>query len=227
MSLERETVVRVALALLNEVGFDGLTVRRLAARLGVQNPALYWHFQNKQELLTRMAQAMLAEAFAEVKLLPASGEWAVWLADVARRLRQTLLSYRDGTRVVAAADLTESAQLVVFDLALQVLTAAGFELRLALLSVVTLFDFTLGATFEEQAEPSHRLTGRHNKSGTLRTFPDPTRLPLLTAALQEIDEAVTGDRSPGFEAGVHLILAGMLATQMTANTGDDVLSPSA
>lgn len=40
MPLEREAVVRVALALLDDVGLDGLTARRLAERLGVQNPAL-------------------------------------------------------------------------------------------------------------------------------------------------------------------------------------------
>ena len=51
--LSRETVIRAALDLLNEVGVDGLSTRRLAERLGVQQPALYWHFKNKRELLTR------------------------------------------------------------------------------------------------------------------------------------------------------------------------------
>ena len=43
--LSRETVIRAALDLLNEVGVDGLSTRRLAERLGVQQPALYWHFR--------------------------------------------------------------------------------------------------------------------------------------------------------------------------------------
>jgi TetR/AcrR family tetracycline transcriptional repressor len=41
MPLERETVARAALAELDKVGLDGLTVRRIAEALGVQNPALY------------------------------------------------------------------------------------------------------------------------------------------------------------------------------------------
>ena len=40
--LQPNTVIRAALDLLNEVGVDGLTTRKLAERLGVQQPALYW-----------------------------------------------------------------------------------------------------------------------------------------------------------------------------------------
>ena len=108
MRLEREKVIQVALALLDEVGLDGLTVRRLAERLGVQNPALYWHFKNKQELLNRMAEVMLAEAFTGLDQSLPPEAWAAWLADVARRLRHALLSYRDGARLMAAADLSSS-----------------------------------------------------------------------------------------------------------------------
>ena len=49
--LQPNTVIRAALDLLNEVGVDGLTTRKLAERLGVQQPALYWHFRNKRALL--------------------------------------------------------------------------------------------------------------------------------------------------------------------------------
>ena len=57
--LQREAVIRTALELLNDVGMEGLTTRRLAERLGVQQPALYWHFKNKRALLDALAEAML------------------------------------------------------------------------------------------------------------------------------------------------------------------------
>ncbi|HNG17360.1 TetR family transcriptional regulator, partial [Accumulibacter sp.] len=53
--LQPNTVIRAALDLLNEVGVDGLTTRKLAERLGVQQPALYWHFRNKRALLDALA----------------------------------------------------------------------------------------------------------------------------------------------------------------------------
>src|SRR5262249_31947220 len=61
VKLERDGVVRVALRLLDEWGLDGLSLRRLAAELGVKAPALYWYFESKQELLDEMADAMLEE----------------------------------------------------------------------------------------------------------------------------------------------------------------------
>ncbi len=59
MRLTRDQVVGVALDLLDEVGLDNLTMRRLAAALGVKNGATYWHFPSKQALLEAMADAML------------------------------------------------------------------------------------------------------------------------------------------------------------------------
>src|SRR5574338_752021 len=59
--LDKGTVIAAALELLNEVGMDSLTTRTLAERLKVQQPALYWHFQNKRALLDALAEAMLAE----------------------------------------------------------------------------------------------------------------------------------------------------------------------
>ncbi|MBZ8143936.1 TetR family transcriptional regulator, partial [Rubrivivax gelatinosus] len=49
--LHRDDVLRAALGLLNEVGIDALTTRRLAERLGVQSPTLYWHFESRAALL--------------------------------------------------------------------------------------------------------------------------------------------------------------------------------
>nr|BFE78795.1 hypothetical protein GCM10020093_013960 [Planobispora longispora] len=60
--LTRQIIVDAALRLLDEAGLEGLTVRRLAAELGVQSPALYWHFRTKQELLNGMAGVIVLSA---------------------------------------------------------------------------------------------------------------------------------------------------------------------
>ena len=43
MALDKRQIVTEALALLDADGLDGVTLRKLAARLGVQQPTLYWH----------------------------------------------------------------------------------------------------------------------------------------------------------------------------------------
>ncbi len=215
MPLQRETVVRAALRLLDEGGLDGLTVRRLAGTLGVQNPALYWHFKNKQDLLDQMAEAMLADAFA-VWGPPAPGApGADCLAALARTLRRALLSHRDGVRVLAGADLTGSAILTALDRALHALRAAGFPSGVALVGALAVVNYTLGAAFEEQAEPRYPASdGGPARPKPLRAAIDPDRLPALAAALADVarDAPEAGhDPAAGFEGGLQLILAGMRA----------------
>nr|QWP89223.1 Nucleoid occlusion factor SlmA [Escherichia coli] len=98
--LQPNTVIRAALDLLNEVGVDGLTTRKLAERLGVQQPALYWHFRNKRALLDALAEAMLAENHTH-SVPRADDDWRSFLIGNARSFRQALLAYRDGARIHA------------------------------------------------------------------------------------------------------------------------------
>jgi TetR/AcrR family tetracycline transcriptional repressor len=218
MSLERTVVVYTALLLLNEVGLDGLTMRRLAERLNVQNPALYWHFKNKQELLNQMATLMLADAFSGLRPPASDEDWAEWLANVAGRFHQVLLSYRDGAQLVANADLIGSEMFGVLDLALRVLKQAGFDLRLAFGGLATLLDYTLSAAFRDPAEPSNTSTGSNEKSGTLKANIDPERFPTLAAALHEVADTATGGHTIGVEMGVQLILTGMRAAKQSTDT---------
>src|SRR5215469_5043348 len=59
--LSRATVVERGLAIGDEDGLEAVTIRRLAAELGVTPMALYWHFRNKDELMTGLADAVWAE----------------------------------------------------------------------------------------------------------------------------------------------------------------------
>lgn len=217
MPLDRATMVRSALNLLDEVGLDGLTVRRLAERLGVQNPALYWHFKNKRELLNEMAKDMLADAFGDIEPPATDALWPDWLAGIAERFRCALLTHRDGARVIASADLTGSALQEVQERALGVLTAAGLDLHSAIVGVVAVFDYTLGAAFEEQAErdTSARASSHVGRSRLLAH--DPARFPLLTAAVEDLTATVSADPDAVFKGGIRLLVTGMVAAQNAAN----------
>jgi AcrR family transcriptional regulator len=74
-SLDRAVIVATALMLLDEVGIDGLSTRRLAAELGIKSASLYWHFKDKAELFPTRDTANKAvmncsvwyESFCEVQ----------------------------------------------------------------------------------------------------------------------------------------------------------------
>lgn len=188
MPLQRETVARAALHVVDEVGLDGLTMRRLAADLEIQNQSLYWHFTNKQELLNCMAELMIAEAFAELHHPGSEQDWAEWLAGFARRFRSTMLAHRDGARIQAEADVSLSNFFGGIELALDVLQHAGFEESTAAAGVITVIHFILGNVFEAQADPSSRLDGavrnvRPPRYPLLMEHVFPGLLPFFTAVI--------------------------------------------
>lgn len=56
--LDRDDVVEAALALVEELGPDALTMRKLAADLGVTTTTIYWHVGGRDELVTAIIQRM-------------------------------------------------------------------------------------------------------------------------------------------------------------------------
>ncbi|NLB03802.1 MAG: TetR/AcrR family transcriptional regulator, partial [Bacteroidales bacterium] len=52
MSTPRQTeIVETALNLINENGIQGLTIKNLSKKIGISEPAIYRHFENKIEIL--------------------------------------------------------------------------------------------------------------------------------------------------------------------------------
>jgi TetR/AcrR family tetracycline transcriptional repressor len=151
LALDREKVVGAALELLDEGGLDGLTLRRLAARLGVRAPTLYWHVKDKTALILALAEAILGD-LRELRG-PAAGErWDDWLTGVAERLRAAMIAHPDGARIVSSAQLSETLA-GVSELAMSTLFAHGLTLRQARLTVLVVERFTIGYVLEEQQPP--------------------------------------------------------------------------
>ncbi|HPU51124.1 MAG TPA: TetR family transcriptional regulator [Burkholderiaceae bacterium] len=60
-ALTRERIAATALALIDEAGLDGLSMRVLGNRLGVEAMALYHHFPDKHQLLDAVGDALVAQ----------------------------------------------------------------------------------------------------------------------------------------------------------------------
>ncbi|MEV4148127.1 TetR/AcrR family transcriptional regulator C-terminal domain-containing protein [Amycolatopsis sp. NPDC049691] len=148
MALTRQDIARSGLKLLNEVGLNGLTLRLIAADLGVKAPALYWHLKSKQELLDEMATQMYADS-ADDRRPPAElGEWDA-VAHGARALRRMMLSYRDGGKVFAGTYLGDTG--LVGPSPLRRSIEAGLDERRAGQALFTVYSYVVGFTIEEQA----------------------------------------------------------------------------
>jgi TetR/AcrR family transcriptional regulator, tetracycline repressor protein len=201
LALNRQAVVSEALKLVDSEGLDAVTLRALAARLGVQAPTLYWHVRNKAELLDALGDAILDEALAAIDALDdavADAGWQDWLAAAVTQLRRAMLAHPDGARIVSSArsslrraDFTERAMAT--------LVAQGVPAQRARLTVIVAERYTVGYVLEEQSPPPAEGSRQ----------PDPTeltrRLPTITAAIIEYySSGRTADDL--FQDGVRFIL---------------------
>ena len=123
--LDQAQVVRAALALLDEVGLDDLTMRRLAERLGVRAASLYRHVRNKDELLALLGD----EISSEIPFTRATGSWRNQLTDMAWNVRRGLLTHRDAARVLANTPPVGPRRLKHIEAVLRTLRAAGLNDR--------------------------------------------------------------------------------------------------
>jgi TetR/AcrR family tetracycline transcriptional repressor len=157
MALARSTIVAEALRLLDEVGFDGLSTRLLATRLGIKGPSLYWHFKNKRDLLNHMSEAMLAEALPSPQ---APGRWDAWLGEGARGIRRVALARRDGARVIAGSRPTGASTDLDLDAMIGRLTDAGFSRPIAVAAILARGRYAIGWAIDEQAAALPATPGR-------------------------------------------------------------------
>ncbi len=149
--LTKAAIVAAALDALDETGLDGLTLRVVAARLGVQPPALYWHFRSKQDLLDEMATEIWRQVTTGLKALPPGIRWDEAMSAFARMTRQALLSRRDGAKMVSGTFLTDSSLLREQEAGLTSMLAQGFTVASAIQAYQLLYSFIIGFCIEEQA----------------------------------------------------------------------------
>lgn len=171
-SVSQQRIIDAALELLDEDGLSSLSLRKLARKLDMQAPALYWHFKSKEALIDYMAQAILQAEFDDIQPRLEDEPWQDWLMDMNRRLRKAMLARRDGGRVVAGAHLFPAVTLMrLFEVSMESLVSAGLEIQRANLIITTVTHFVFGNVIEQQASPTMDEIADFTKSDYLSDFP--------------------------------------------------------
>ena len=215
MKVNREILTRGALNLLNEVGLEELTLRRLGAALKVRAGATYWHFKSKEELLDEMATLLLADAAPGLLPTRKQADWKVWVAAFGEGLRKALLRYRDGARMVTGTKLTNAEYMKTAEAIGAQLLKAGFTLRQGVVLLSTVYNYTLSFVIEEQAV--FPRPGERSKQYDLRKRSES----LSSEALPLMRQAgpILFDRfEQRYKEGLALILQGA-ASQLEARKG--------
>lgn len=205
--LDAAQVVRAALALLDEVGLDDLTMRRLAERLGVKASSLYKHVRHKEELLVLLAD----EISGAVASPRAEGGWKAQLLELARNFRRGLLAHRDAARVLAQTAPVGPRRLRHVDTVLAILRTAGLSGRDAARAAYHLNNFiTEFAADEERYRAASSAFGSRRKmfAETRRHFASLPRQDY--PALVELADHLAEDDPDGmFEFGLGIWIRGI------------------
>lgn len=154
MPLDRTALVTAAFELLDEDGLEAVTLRRLAAKLHIQAPSIYWHFKNKQELLDEMSTSVIKEFTLNLKRRPAM-RWQRFATLYGERFRQALLAHRDGARMASGTRLTDPTLFNEMEKTMQFVMAAGFTRYMTIVMLTTLYSYVIGFVIEEQAVYPH------------------------------------------------------------------------
>lgn len=145
--ITRDSVIDAALELMADGGLHALAMRRIAAAVGVQQSALYWYFESKQQLLAQVADRLLAA----IELAPSAGrDWSDRLLTQASHLRDELLRYPDGAELVATAFAFRLGAQRPYQQFVTILGDAGFSTEEADIGASVLFHFVGGYVTDEQ-----------------------------------------------------------------------------
>ena len=148
MGHHRGDVVATAIRVLDTYGLGDLSMRRLAAELGVQPSALYHHFPSKQMLLAAVADELLARGARP----RAPGAWDERAVAVCLELRDAMLAYRDGAELVATVHAFRLGAMAPYGELVDVLRHAGFRPGLARTAARALLHYVFGHVSDEQTQ---------------------------------------------------------------------------
>jgi len=190
--LDQDRIVEAALELLDRDGLVGVTTRRLAERLGVRSPSLYWHIRDRDLLLGLLSDRIVADArWPE----PSSG-WRATAEGLMREYLRCLLAHRDAARVVAGRPPMGPNRLRGAEMLLRALLSAGLGELEAIDAGLVLTTYVVGFALEQQA-------AELSAAGNMQT--DPDRYPTLA----RLSKAVPAAGWARFEEGLRLILDGV------------------
>lgn len=169
-TLNRGRIVQAALDVIDSQGVEGLSMPKLAKRLGVGVMSLYSHVASKDDLLDAAAQQVLA-SLPE----PTGRNWRERIRSHFGALRAALLAHPGLGHVLASKNVATPVVLDLLERNLAELTGAGLEGEEAARLYYALLTYTLGFVAWELPR-AHAVDpaeyARHWRSAIATTSPE-------------------------------------------------------
>ncbi|HYS34955.1 MAG TPA: TetR/AcrR family transcriptional regulator C-terminal domain-containing protein [Pseudonocardiaceae bacterium] len=147
--LNRDRVLRAAIALADANGIESLTMRKLGVELGVEAMSLYNHVANKSDLL----DGMIDIVFTEIDLAAGDIGWRAAMRRRAISAREVLSHHRWAIGLMESRNTPGPATLRHHDAVLGTLRRAGFSVELAAHAYSALDSYIYGFALQEPSLP--------------------------------------------------------------------------
>lgn len=203
--LSRERILNAALRLVDEQGMKAFSMRRLAARLGVDPMAIYYHLPNKRAILAGLVEMVFNELRLPSTL---SGTWQDRVRAVGKAYHSLALAHPNLVLyLVTDRESAAVAALAINEALYEALAEAGLPPRLIVRAADLVVDYVNGYALGEVSGAGDQ-PGEWPELLALLDEQPPGQFPAL--------RRVTGDLTPeeaggDFGAGLEIILAGIAA----------------
>src|SRR3954463_14080508 len=202
--MNRERVLRAAVALADEAGIEALTMRTLGRALGVEAMSLYNHVPGKEALLDGMVDAV----FAEIDL-PAGGDWKKSLRQRAISMRAALARHRWAVGLMESRTNPGATNLRQHDAVIGCLLAAGFSMELTAHAFAAVDSYVYGFALQEKGLPFDTPEQTVEMARAMLEHFPVDELPHLAAFTREHVMRPGYDFGAEFEFGLDLVLDGL------------------
>ncbi|WP_336211511.1 TetR/AcrR family transcriptional regulator [Nonomuraea sp. LPB2021202275-12-8] len=210
----RDEIVRAAVELLDAEGLDGLSMRKLGAKLGSGATSLYWYVANKDELL----ELVYDEFWSGMTMPdPAEASWRHAVGAFARGLRQLILRHPWSVGLIGRTPALGPNAMGITDSLRRAFKLAGFaglEIDYANTALTAyVFGMTIPEVAWNQAVAEHSFDRASMVEAVATAAAD---YPELAKVIQEAEHAdPLAVREMAFSFGLASMLDGLEARLVT------------
>lgn len=204
-NLNREKVLRAAVAMADEGGRGAPSVRALAKRLGVEAMSLYHHFRNKDLILDGMVDLV----FEEVDLPDEGTGWRTAMRGRAESVRAALVRHPWALGLLDSRTSPGPATLRRHDAAIGRLRSGGFSVAGAAHALSVLDGYTYGFVLQQLSLPFAAPDGAGDVAGAMLEEMPRDAYPHLAEMIGELALKPGYTYTDEFETGLELILDGL------------------
>lgn len=148
--LNVDRVLRGAVALADELGMAGFTIRKLATAIDVKPMTIYHYVPNKEAIV----DGMVDRVYDEIELPPAGVGWKEAMSRRARSVRAVLARHPWATPLMESRSAPGPATLGHHDAVLRCLREAGFSLEMTGHAYALIDSYIYGFALQEANLPA-------------------------------------------------------------------------